>query len=112
MPINQWNDSAAPARLECGGKQRQKCHAFLQALALAALQDGRLQAVHLSGNRRWLPCAQRTLNHRLATEMDAAAQRLHDLAGLQLLLIHFGPHLVEQLELGEAPLQHQEDRRL
>ncbi|MNT65271.1 hypothetical protein D3C72_2032400 [compost metagenome] len=44
--------------------------------------------------------------------MDVASKRLHDLAGLQFFLIHFGPHLVEQLELLEASLEHKEDRRL
>ncbi len=44
--------------------------------------------------------------------MDMASKRLHDLTGLLLFLIHLRAHLIEQLELLEAPLKHEEDRRL
>lgn len=44
--------------------------------------------------------------------MDMASKRLHDLTGLLLFLVHLGAHLIEQLELLEAPLKHEEDRRL
>jgi hypothetical protein len=78
-------------------------------LALAALQDGCLQTVHLARDRRWLPSAQRSFDDRFPAKMDMASKRLHDLTGLLLFLVHLGAHLIEQLELLEAPLKHEED---